>query len=297
MKRTTTKIFDLVPSLQQREESLAPAAFLPAVPVRIEVEDGPATYAIIDTAAKISVANRKLVKVDPNTPISGSTRMKGPGGQETIVHIVKTSLIVCDTDFSPWLRLIDVPIALVPEQEQEGADLVLGFDACLALLHLTIDYPRQQFQVSAPVCMLVIQEGKATAPLPSRIIEAERLLTSGSYEAAVALAMAGVEEVFAEFARDMSAGSNWGHELKHLTTTLLDEQRRQLFRQLSAIRSRAVHGPHTQHVSAAEASMAIRAAQELANWVQSEHGSRRTSNASLELARHTAATPGKHDRV
>jgi hypothetical protein len=275
MKRTTTKVFDLLPSLQQREESLAPAAFIPAVPVRIEVEDGPATYAIIDTAAKISVASRKLVKADPNTPISGSTRMKGLDGQDTVVPIVKTSLMLCDTDFSPWLRLMDVPIALVPEQEQEGADLVLGFDSCLALLHLTIDYPRRQFRVSAPACMLVVRERKATAPLPSRIIEAERLLASGSYEAAVALAMAGVEEIFAEFVKDIPVGSNWVRELNHSTTTFLDEQRRQLFRQLSAIRNRAVHGLHTQPVSAREARTAIRAAQELANWIQSEHGARR----------------------
>jgi hypothetical protein len=58
MKRTTIKVFDLLPSLQQREESLAPAAFLPAVPVRVEGEDGPATYALVDTAAKISAASK-----------------------------------------------------------------------------------------------------------------------------------------------------------------------------------------------------------------------------------------------
>jgi hypothetical protein len=145
--------------------------------------------------------------------------------------------------------------------------------------------------------MLVIQERMATPHLPSRIIEAEQLLESGSYVSAVALAMAGVEEIFAEFARDIPVGSNWGSELKHLTTTLLDEQRRQLFGQLSEIRNRAVHGPHTQKVSAAEARTAILAAQELVNWIQSEHGPRRASNASLELARHTATTLGKHDRV
>jgi hypothetical protein len=275
MKRTTTKVFNLLPSLQQREESLAPAAFLPAVPVRVEVEDGPATYAIVDTAAKISVASKQLLRAGPNTPIGGSMRMKGLGGQDTVVQIVKTSLILCDTEFSPWLRLMDVPFALVPEQEKEGADLVLGFDSCLALLRLTIDYPRRQLRVSAPVCMLVVQERKAASPLPSRIIEAERLLALGSYETAVALAMAGVEEIFAEFARDIPMGSNWVRQLEHSTTTILDEQRRQLFRQLYAIRNRAVHGPHTPQVSAAEARTAIRAAQELANWIQSEHGARR----------------------
>jgi hypothetical protein len=275
MKRTTTKGFDLLPSLQQREESLAPAAFLPAVPVRVEEEDGPTTYAVVDTAAKISVASKKLVRAGPNTPIGGSMRMKGLSGQDTVVQIVKTSLILCDTEFSPWLRLMDVPFALVPEQEKEGADLVLGFDSCLARLRLTIDYPRRQLRVSAPACMLVTQERKAASPLPSRIIEAERLLALGSYEAAVALAMAGVEEIVAQSARDIPMGSNWVRQLERSTTTILDEQRRQLFRQLSAIRNRAVHGPHTPQVSAAEARTAIRAAQELANWIQSEHGARR----------------------
>jgi hypothetical protein len=275
MKRTTTKVFDLLPSLQQREESLAPAAFLPAVPVRLEVEDGPATYAIVDTAAKISTASKQLIRAGPNTPIGGSIRMKGVAGQDTVAQIVKTSLMLCDTDFSPWLQLMDVPFALVPEQEQEGADLVLGFDSCLARLRLTIDYPRRQLRVSAPVCMLVVQERKASSPLPSRIIEAERLLALGSYEAAVALAMAGVEEIVAEFTRDIPVGSNWVRQLEHSTTTILDEQRRQLFRQLYAIRSRAVHGPHIPQVSAAEARTAIRAAQELANWLQSEHGAKR----------------------
>jgi hypothetical protein len=275
MKRTTTKVFDLLPSLQQREESLAPAAFLPAVPVRVEVEDGPATYAIVDTAAKISVASKQLVRACPNTPIGGSMRMKGLGSQDTVVQIVKTSLILCDTEFSPWLRLMDVPFALVPEQEKEGADLVLGFDSCLARLRLTIDYPRRQLRVSAPVSMLVVQERKASSPLPSRIIEAERLLALGSYEAAVALAMAGVEEIVAESARNIPMGSNWVRQLERSTTTILDEQRRQLFQQLSAIRNRAVHGPHTPQVSAAEARTAIRAAQELANWLQSEHGAKR----------------------
>src|SRR5262249_41910772 len=148
--------------------------------------------------------------------------------------------------------------ALVPEQEKEEAGLVLGFDSCLALLRLTIDYPRRQFRVSAPVCMLVVQEKKASPPLPSRIIEAERLLALGSYAAAVALAMAGIEEIFAEFARDIPVGSNWVRQLEHATTTLLDEERRQLFRQLRTIRNRAVHGSHTQRVSAAEARTAIR---------------------------------------
>ena len=271
MKGTTAKVFDLLPSLQQREESLAPAAYLPAVPVRVEGEDGPQTYAIVDTAAKISVASSRLIRAGPNTPIGGSLQMKGLGGQDIIVQIVKTSLILCDTDFSPWLRLVDVPVALVPEQEKEGADFVLGFDSCLARLCLTIDYPRRQLRVSAPICMLVGQERQATSPLPSRMIEAERLLAVGSYEAAVALAMAGVEEIFTEFAKDIPMGSNWMLQLEHSTTTLLDEQRRQLFQQLSAIRNRAVHGPHTQPVSAAEARTAIRAAQELANWIQSEH--------------------------
>jgi hypothetical protein len=276
MKRMTTKVFDLLPSLQQREESLAPAAFLPAVPVLVGPADGPATYAIVDTAAKISVASRQLVGVGPNTPIGGSMRIKGLGGQDTVVPIVKTTLTLCDTDFSPWLRLLDVPVALVSEQEKEGADLVLGFDSCLARLRLTVDYPRRQFRVSAPVCLLVVQEKKATSPLPSRMIEAERLLAHGSYEAAVALAMAGVEEVFAEFVRDIPMSSNWLLQLEHSTTALLDEPRRQLFRQLNAIRNRAVHGPQTQQVSASEAKMAVHAAQELANWVQSEHGTRRT---------------------
>jgi hypothetical protein len=275
MKRTTTKVFDLLPSLQQREESLPPAAFLPAVPVRVEVEDGPATYAIVDTAAKISVASKQLVRAGPNTPIGGSIRMKGLGGQETVVQIVKTSLILCDTEFSPWLRLMDVPFALVPEQEKEGADLVLGFDSCLARLRLTIDYPRRQLRVSAPACMLFVQERKTASPMPSRIIEAERLLALGSYEAAVALAMAGVEEIVAESARDIPMRSNWVRQLERSTTTILDEQRRHLFRQLSAIRNRAVHGPHTPPMSAAEARTAIRAAQELANWIQSEHGAKR----------------------
>ena len=110
--------------------------------------------------------------------------------------------------------------------------------------------------------------------MPSRIIEAEQLLAVGSYTAAVALAMAGIEEIFAEFTRDIPVGSNWARQLEHSTTTLLDEERRQLFRQLSTIRNLAVHGPHTQRVSAAEARMAIRAAQELAHWIQSEHGAR-----------------------
>jgi hypothetical protein len=87
--------------------------------------------------------------------------------------------------------------------------------------------------------------------------------------------MAGVEEIFTEFARDIPMGSNWMRQLEQLPTTILDEQRRQLFRQLSAIRNRAVHGPHTPQVSAAEARTAIRTAQELANWLQSEHGTRR----------------------
>jgi hypothetical protein len=275
MKRTTTKVFDLLPSLQQREESLAPAAFLPAVPVRVGVEDGPATYAIVDTAAKISVASKQLVRAGPNTPVGGSMRVKELGGQDTVVQIVKTSLILCDTEFSPWLRLMDVPFALVPEQEKERANLILGFDSCLARLRLTIDYPRRQLRVSAPVCMLAVQERKAAPPLPSRIIEAERLLALGSYEAAVALAMAGVEEIVAQSARDIPLGSNWVRQLERSTTTILDEQRRQLFLQLSAIRHRAVHGPHTPRVSAAEARTAIRAAQGLANWIQSEHGARR----------------------
>ena len=101
MQGTTASVFGLLPSVQQREESLAPIAFMPAVRVRVEVEDRPATDAIVDTAAQMSVASRQMLSAGLETPIVGPIRMKELGNQNNIVQLVKTSLTLCDRDFSP----------------------------------------------------------------------------------------------------------------------------------------------------------------------------------------------------
>jgi hypothetical protein len=279
MKRTTSKIFDLLPSVQRREESLAPAALVPAIPVRLGAEDGLPTYAIIDTGAKISSASKHLLSSVPNTSPSVPMSVRMGGGKTLATHLVKTELVLCDTQFSPWIRLHEVPFVL-GDPSADGVDLVLGYDACLALLRLTLDYPRRRLHISGSIKLLATRQEAQTLPVPSRIIEAERLFAMGSYEAAVALAFAGIEEVFVELTRDIPVGANWSDHLRNWSKKHLDKRRQRLLQELTATRNRAVHPTARERVSATEARAALKSAHDLVSWLHSEFSVKRGTQGS-----------------
>lgn len=63
MKRTTSRSFKLIPSVQSRSETLAPISLTPALPVRFSEGDDRTVYARVDTGAQISLLDESLGQV------------------------------------------------------------------------------------------------------------------------------------------------------------------------------------------------------------------------------------------
>jgi hypothetical protein len=126
MRKRSTKVFELIPSVQTRKQSPGPIAFIPALPIKLEtVGSGAGHYAVVDTAAKISSISSALV---PGDLLLGTDDTIRATSSQDPIRIVKFSIILCDTSFSPWAHLSDVPFAIFPGREPSTqSSLVLGF--------------------------------------------------------------------------------------------------------------------------------------------------------------------------
>jgi hypothetical protein len=271
MKRTTAKTFEMIPSVQSRTDLPAPITFIPALPVRLEEMPGLTSYAVVDTGAEISTVTSEFFQnIGAMKKPIGSIVVATDGTLLT-VEIVKFSLLVCDKDFSPWLRLNDVPFALLPGRvPPTRSKIVLGVDACLSNLRLDIDYPHQKIKVTASHRLLSSELETDEPELPTRIREGKRLIELGSYAAAVAMIAAGLEEaVISYLGSPVEHRQTWGQLRELMTKEGLSRTSRQRVSEIIHIRNLAVHGAPGESISEVEAKNVLNNARaiilELAN--------------------------------
>jgi hypothetical protein len=263
MSRTTSKTFELIPSVQSRADLPAPIAFVPALPVRLQEVPGVVQYAVVDTGAKISSISSVLI------PDIGSLKQSvvrqsiiAMAEGRLTVEIVKFSIILCDVGFSPWLRLKDVPFVLLPGKEPSTqSSIVLGVDDCLSNLRLDIDFPNRRIKVLASSRFLASENETIQPNIPSRIKEGEKLIEFGSYNAAVAMIAAGLEESLINFTgTPLEDRGRFGEWHNFLARGEMGADLRKEIIELMNIRNRAVHGPLAGSISEEDARKVLQKA-------------------------------------
>ena len=267
MRKRSTKVFELIPSVQTRKQSPGPIAFIPALPIKLEtVGSGTGHYAVVDTAAKISSISSALV---PGDLLLGTDDTIRATSSQDPIRIVKFSIILCDTSFSPWAHLSDVPFAIFPGREPSTqSSLVLGVDSCLSRLVLNIDFPQRKLKVSVPTSLIVSAKRRSGPEIPTRIKQGENLIKAGSYNAAVAMIAAGLEEALSlSSGPEQKLSLTWKDtfERSHIDHRF-DDSLRQQFHEMWNLRNRAVHGPKEREISEDEALRFLKIAKTM--WTQ-----------------------------
>lgn len=260
MKKTTSKVFRLIPSVQQRAEAMAPISLMPALPARVGNEQAPPTIALVDTGAQVSCLRSSFVerlKIPTRSVLREA--FVSASGRRIRCDIVRTDLVVCDQDFTAWIRLRDVPFAVMDDQilGSREVDAILGYDSCLANLRLGLDYPQKTLRVSAASNLLVRSHEKGEVPVPTRILEAEGLIKSGSYISGIALIAEGLQEALELYLQRPLPGPQWlaaaTPEIHGLPPKIVD-----YYGKMQALRNKVVHGMTGQSVVAKEARLALR---------------------------------------
>jgi len=274
MRKRNTKVFDLIPSVQARKQSPGPIAFIPALPIKLEaIGSGTGHYAVVDTAAKISSISSALV---PGHLLVSTDDTIGATTREDPIRIVKFSIILCDTSFSPWVHLRDVPFAILRGREPSTqSSIVLGVDSCLSKLVLNIDFPERKLKVSVPASLLVSTKRPSGPEIPTRIKQGENLIKAGSYNAAVAMIAAGLEEALSSSSgpqQELSLTWKDTFERSYIDHSL-DDSLRQQFHEMWNLRNMAVHGPKEREISENEALRFLKLAKTV--WTQL-HKTKRT---------------------
>lgn len=271
MVKAATQTFELIPSMQSRGDSPAPISLVPALPVRFKNASLSPQYGLIDTSAKISTIVSSLAnELDARKHSTGSKIIVTTPGNLITVDVFKISLIICDKHFSSWLYLRNVPFAVLPDTEASSGQgkIVLGFDSCLSNLHLDINYPRKTLKVSASAHLLA-SESEATRPkMPSRIIEGENLINLGSYNAAITMIAAGIEEVVTSYLEIPSEGRRTLGELQSiLAKEALSPRFKRDLEEIVNFRNMAVHGTVSESISRDDARKILKKAKSIINEV------------------------------
>jgi hypothetical protein len=236
---------------------------MPAVPVRIGGVAGPQLYATIDTGAKISSIAEITLKELERTGITPSKRtVEGMGGSTEIVSV---SLQLCDPGFVPWIELGDVPFVIIPDTtpSESRARIILGFDSCLAKLRIDIDYPHNVLTIHTRARVAGKTAASDKLTYPTGIAEAERLISMGSYRAAVAIIAASVEEALLSLPssqESLRTGKKWNVVADAIRASWLGSEPKAQLQTLWQLRNTAVHGPSTTEISKRDAEASLRTA-------------------------------------
>ncbi len=195
MKRRSSNKYKLIPSKQSRSNTTAPMSFIPAIPVRLDREQGELHYALIDTAAEISTADESIIeKRDYKDRPYDYRKVRDFNGQISKLKVVYISLYICTPVGAPWLEFYNVPF-VITKLFSDRRRLVLGYDSVLSNFRLSLDYPRKELRLSVPIEFEILSERSAKHYFPSSIIEAENLISMGSYRSALPMIVSGLEEV------------------------------------------------------------------------------------------------------
>jgi hypothetical protein len=196
--KQTTKTFSLVPSVRTKGDTTAPMSVLPAVPVFLPDRGNLSTLGIIDPGAAVSCISLKLLE-DSRFGSSNPERHVAINMAGSVIQVpmITTDLIIADAEFNPWLRIHRMSFAVMPESQwvSEAAAIILGYPGCLEHLTVRFDFPHRVVSISAPA-KLDLKHRKESEPVQSsRLQEAEVLARIGSYDSAIVMAAAGIEEV------------------------------------------------------------------------------------------------------
>lgn len=259
--KQTTKTFSLVPSVRTKGDTTAPMSVLPAVPVFLPDRGNLSTLGIIDPGAAVSCISRKLVE-DSRFGTSSPERHVVVNMAGSMIHVpmITTDLVIADANFNPWLRIHRMSFAVMPKSHwvSDAAAILLGYPSCLEHLTVKFDFPHRVVSISAPA-KFDLKQRKETQPVQSsRLQEAEVLARIGSFDSAIVMAAAGIEEV---------VRTVWPSEPKEIRRSPLLRLRERLPANLQPalasvmqFRNEAVHGVRDKTFTKAEADQVIHAA-------------------------------------
>lgn len=260
--RSKSQKYQLVPVLGRDDDPLAPVAFMPALPVRLKNAQDVQLYAPIDTRAAVGriqaeVAERLKLRIV----------RRGSHGA-----IAQTRLVICDANFQPWIELRDVPFRLTPpgSKDESDVEVVLGFNACLSNLRLTINYRSRTMTVSAPPRLRVERSRELRAPVSERLQEGEQLISIGSYSAAIAMLTAGLEEVVARHLAlagdDLGKRNVFVRAREVLARQAASTKLSEYLATVMKWRNRAVHGSESDRPTERDARLTKSYVRQLARW-------------------------------
>ena len=277
MKTKPSRAYSLIPSVRDKTGVPGVVSFVPALPVHLLPPHGLQMYGVVDTTAKIgTISTSTLERLQAGV----KTRDERGLMHVELSNIVKLGVVICDSGFRPWLRMTDVPFAVVAEANAGEIEtkLTLGFDSCLEHLDLTIDYPRRMLTVRAARQLASEKTQGSGSGVSSRIREGEQLIKLGSYRAGITMLAAGLEELAMDYL-PQRAGSNqltsnlpsldtWG-QLRGLfrESEELSPKLRQHLNLLINWRNQAVHGSEKWRMTERDAKRAIIYVRELTRWL------------------------------
>jgi hypothetical protein len=122
-----------------------------------------------------------------------------------------------------------------------------------------MDYPKGKVSVSASIKWLRATADQSSPALSARIREGEKLFRMGSYDAAVAMLAAGLEEYLQEYVPMQQSISTLGRLSRFLELGTLGPEFQTQLATVMDIRRRAVHGTDRESVDRAEAEKVRRA--------------------------------------
>jgi len=268
MKRRSSNIYKLIPSKQSLSNSAAPMSFIPAIPVRLKGEQGTLLqYALIDTSAEISVIDESIMEnMDLKSKAYSSTKVQDMSGRITNLIVIHIELIVCAPLGEPWIEFHNVPFVVTKTNSIDKPSIIIGYDSVLANLRLSIDFPRKELRISAPIEFELFSEKSSKQFLPSSLIEAENLIRMASYRAALPMIISGLEEVLSSKIdeRNLRRPISYLMNQNWLSNRMKGELKKAI-----DLRNHAVHGLGLIQIKKKDAQNAMRTIKKIIEQIQS----------------------------
>ena len=198
----------------------------------------------------------------------------------------RITVVICDRDFNPWLRFTQIPVSVIngAGDDDDHNECILGFDSLLAHLRLKVDYPAKLMTLSSRSEFLISDTPPGITTSSSRITEANNLLKAGSFDAAVIMFSAALEETIAQFletqkdVQSIDLASKPGLLRKFSMSIDLSPKLRGDLEARVAVRNKVVHGSNRERVTRRDAEEVQRVVAELISWIQSTYRQRIPQN-------------------
>ena len=229
--------------------------YQPALPVRLKTGRFVLErYALLDTASETCLINRSIIEKEASADLAQRlVPVTGLGGTEYVPYYY-FELDICGPNFETIRTLKQV--SFVAAELPLGSDIVLGRQGVLENIKLTIDYPRHQVEIELP------REGLTAAKQPY-LIEAASLISSGNYNAAVAVASATAERLLTDMAQHYGVPlerrkKTFGALVKDLSRQeILDKHLAAMLSEFTQLRNLAIHGLERMTLSDARHALAL----------------------------------------